>query len=103
MTYMGNIHTLLIGGVDPVRTLVGISDRQVVEFTRDVMSSTRILVPICVDTIGGMNLLVTIVIILGVAGPAVFSRMALLIADLAGDINPGSGATSSTTTASPPS
>jgi hypothetical protein len=103
MTYVGNIHTLPIGGVDPVGTLVGISERQVVELTRDMMSSTGVLVPIGVDTVGSMDLLVTIVVFLRVARPAVFGRMSLLVADLTRDVNPGGSAATSSATASPPS
>jgi hypothetical protein len=46
-----------------------------------------------------MNLLVTIIIISGVARPAVLGVVPLLIADLACGIDPRSGATTSTSTA----
>jgi hypothetical protein len=71
---MGYIHNLPISSVDLVVALICVPERQIVEFTCDVMSSTGILVPIGMDTLGGMNFLVAIVVILAVAGPAVLRR-----------------------------
>jgi hypothetical protein len=106
MNNVGNPHTLTIGRVDPIIALVRITNRQIVEFTGDVMCGTRIGVPICVNTIiCSIAFFVTIgvVIIIFKMPPAVLGSVSLLVADLAHDIDPGCGAAASTSTTTTPS
>jgi hypothetical protein len=106
MTNVGNPHTLTIGRVDPIIALVSITNRQIVEFTGDVMCGTRIRVPICVDAIVcSIAFFVTIgvIIIIFKTPPAVLGSVSLLVADMAHNVDPGCGAAASTTTATTPS
>jgi hypothetical protein len=99
VTNMCNTHTLPIGGVNLVMPLVRIPHRQIVEFTSNVVCGTRVLVPIGVNTISGMHLFVTVIIIIGISGPAILGIVPLLVTKLAGCINPWSGAAAATPTA----
>jgi hypothetical protein len=73
--------------VDAIIAPICIANNQVVEIPGDVMRGTSVRVPVCVHTIRNMNLLTTIVILV-MARPAVTGKMAFFVANLVDGVHP---------------
>jgi hypothetical protein len=52
MTNMSNDHTYTIGGVDLICTIVLLTDRKFLQFSRDAVGGTGGSVPVVVDRVG---------------------------------------------------
>ena len=104
---MTNLHTLTIGSVHLVLSLILVTDGELVDVTSNVVGSPGILVPVGIHTISSVDLLVPVYIIIVIimilkTPPTIFGKMAFDVADLAGGIDPRRGATVATATTTSP-
>jgi hypothetical protein len=101
---MENFHTLTTSSVDPVMSLILVTDRQIIELACDMVCCTSIGVPVGIHAIGShVSLLVIDEVTIFKKPPECLGRVAFFVADLAYDVNPWGSATASSSTATPPS